>query len=38
MGKKTIKCNNIRLSKKQFYKSKKSIDLFSIIIINNNSN
>ena len=30
--KKTLKFNNIRLNKKEFYKSKEPIDLMSIIV------
>ena len=30
MSKKTLKLNNIRLNKKEFHKSKESIDLFSV--------
>ena len=32
MSEKTLKFNNIRLNKKEFYKSKKPIDLMSIIV------
>ena len=30
MNEKTLKCNNIRLKKKEFHKSKEPIDLFSV--------
>ena len=32
MSEKTLKFNNIRLYKKEFHKSKKTIDLMSVII------
>ena len=30
MNKKTLKCNNIKLNKNEFHKSKEPIDLFSV--------
>ena len=30
MGEKTLKFNNIKVNKKEFYKSKKAIDLDSV--------
>ena len=32
MSKKTLKCNNIRLNKKEFHNSKEPIDLMSVIV------
>ena len=31
MSEKTLKFNNIKINKKEFYKSKQAIDLYSII-------
>ena len=31
MGEKTLKCNNIKVTKKEFHKSQQAIDLDSII-------
>ena len=32
MSKKTLKCNNIRLNKKEFHNSKEPTDLMSVIV------
>ena len=32
MSEKTLKFNNIRINKKEFYKSKQSIDLMSVTV------